>query len=205
MVPGYETADQYHSLYPRGDRKLQEEKILLRIRLVLTPVLPSIILPFIPMTIAENRPIATREKIPFLFKAAVKRVYVTDYMRLRHQYGLCGASEDDQLRKAAAAVNDVLIDDKVQPYSIDDYILKSGFARETVAKMPLSTYLPIRQKVLNGEVNRTTQIRNAYEAMNGYDKEVKRENERLKNLLDDLNVTNRVIAAAKINLSSGRS
>jgi len=203
MVFHCKTTRQHGPIYPRGDRKLPEEGFLLGVRMgvkSLTTLLLSRILRPIIMPTPEQSP--KIEKTSFFVRGAVKCVPIDEFLRLRYQYGVtCDSSEYKQITDAEVVVQ-TLANKKKETYSVADYIPRSSGARVIVTRISLQKYLAARHEVLEAAIAGTIRQRDECESLPDYGKELEKANERLTNRLADLNLTNKVIAAAKISLSS---
>jgi len=158
------------------------------------------------MSLQEQKPLyGSPEKIPFLDREAVKFVPVGEFLQLRFQRGrACSDAEEIQLH-AGEAIIQTLAKEQGKTYTVDDEIKRSIdpniiFARRRVSKISLPEYLAVRHKVLNEEIYKSIHLRNEYELLGK--EEVEKENKKQDGRLADLNLTNKVIAAAKVNLSS---
>ncbi|MCX6791917.1 MAG: hypothetical protein NT149_02665 [Candidatus Gottesmanbacteria bacterium] len=145
------------------------------------------------------------EKIPARITEAVKFIPVDEYIKLRHQKArFCEADEYKQMSDAVDVLQNVAgklgkiykLDDEVK-FSADPRVI---IARQVVKNISTPIYLATRRKVLNAAINSSIRRRNEYELLGAA--EVEKENDKLQRRLADLNLTNAVIAAAKVNLSS---
>jgi hypothetical protein len=144
------------------------------------------------------------EKIPAFTKGLVTYIPVDEFLRLRFQRRwLCSDAEEGQLLDAANVIRE--FGDEGETYILGDDVKFSAdprviIARQIVPNISLSEYLAVRYNVLNAAIVSRIGQRSEYELLGNA--EVERVNERVMNLQVELNVTNKVIAAAKINLSS---
>lgn len=139
------------------------------------------------------------EKIPALVREAIKRAPVDEYLRLRYFTRGCSNDEHGQIIWGAAEIGKQA--EKMQKkYSLDDPIQFSADplvigARLILTRVPLSTYLAARHEVLEAAIASLIRQRDEYELLGA--REVEKENEKLGGRLADLNLTNKVSAAAK--------
>jgi hypothetical protein len=155
------------------------------------------------MTIREQQP--KPEKMSALVREAVKLVPVGEFLQLKFQEGsfLSDPVEQAHILNGAYAIQKCA-EERGETYRLGDEIEPSGdlrvkVARKLVRNISVEQYLPIRHKELEAVIVGIIRGRNEFELLGA--EKVEKENKKLKMLLDDINLTNSVIAAVKIKLS----